>query len=214
MRAARMCFSALGIMVSVALVLGACAKRIDRTTTGGNATAGWNTESASPSPSSEPEPILQGDLLANPYSYGDGFIRFDPPPSNYSPSISAASALAAFEATGLYGGNLQGKSRQEFLADYRGYEGATSVSSVSGDLQPSAQMPAWVILYESVPDSVSGAGCAKSSESCPSAPVVLHDIIAIVDADTGMVEQVTSDLPDQTPQGPPTSQQAKPSGEA
>jgi len=73
----------------------------------------------------------------------------------------------------------------------------------SGQLKPNIdQQPVWVIRYENVPDSPSGTGGVASSPGTGTA-VFLHDIVAIVNADTDIVEEVDSDVPDQVVQGPP-----------
>ncbi len=66
----------------------------------------------------------------------------------------------------------------------------------------------WIIRYENVPDTPSGTGGVGGSAdatSTPSAVVFLHDIVAIVNVDTGVVEEVSSDLPDTVARGAPTA---------
>jgi hypothetical protein len=163
---------------------------------------------ASPTPSPEPEPAVQGDRLAAPYSYSGGFVHFGPPQDSYVPVVSAADALSAFEKTGLYSNELAGKTPTEFLASYTSYEGSEAVTA-SGQLMPNIdQQPAWVIRYENVPDTSSGTGGLVGSPGAGTV-VFLHDIVAIVDADTGVVEEVNSDVPDQVAQGPPQAHPQK-----
>lgn len=56
------------------------------------------------SPLVEPEPNIVSDRLDAPFTYDDGFLRFDPPPDGFSPAIMSSDAYQAFLDSGVYPG--------------------------------------------------------------------------------------------------------------
>jgi hypothetical protein len=71
----------------------------------------------------EPQPNIVSDRLAAPFTYDDGFLRFDPPPDEFSPAIMSSDAYQAFLDSGVYPGVSQISTPQFFLAAFTTYGG-------------------------------------------------------------------------------------------
>lgn len=155
------------------------------------------TRSVGAATTPEPEPATSADRLASPFTYDDGFTRFDPPPAAAQPTINSVDAVAALARTGLYADELAGKRPLSFLASYTSFGDATPGGD--GSLIP-AQPPVlvWVVRYEGVLDS-----------SSLSSTKVSHDIVAIVDAANGTLDDVMSGLPDLQAAGIPRAHPSK-----
>ena len=142
---------------------------------------------------SEAEPQVQAGRLAAPFTYDDGQLALDSVPAAFEPTVQLPAALAAFEATHLYADVVARQAPQTFLASMTDYSGGTLAAD--GTLLPrSAASIVWVIRYTGVTDAGSGPDEQETA---------IHDIVAYVDAESGVVEQVTSDLPDASALPPP-----------
>ncbi len=139
-------------------------------------------------PAAEAQPALSGGLLTHRFTYDHGMLDFQPPAGGMRPTVSRDDAVAAFMATGLYSGPISGAKPQVFLAAYTNHGAGTD--DAHGHLVLStSNRPVWVVRYVNIPDSPGGS-------SQDGAATVLHDIIALVDARSGQVLEVDSDLPD------------------
>jgi hypothetical protein len=139
------------------------------------------------------EPAIADERLTSPFNYDAGNLQLSPPSATYSATETSAAAVTAFEATGLYGDVLTGRTPEIFLAHYRRLGGGPSSSAPQWDVHD-----VWVVRYTSVPDQGTGAGFSSGGPTLsPSpSPSPLHDIVAFVDASTGKCLSVISDLPD------------------
>ncbi|HET7311679.1 MAG TPA: hypothetical protein VFJ17_10180 [Mycobacteriales bacterium] len=142
---------------------------------------------------SEAEPQIQAGRLAAPFTYDDGQLALDSVPSAFEPAVQLPAAVAAFEATHLYADVVARQTPQTFLASMTDYSGGT-LAADGTLLPPSAARIVWVIRYTGVTDAGSGPDEQETA---------IHDIVAYVDATSGVVEQVSSDLPDASALPPP-----------
>lgn len=135
-----------------------------------------------------------GTRTSNPTTYDAGTIRFDPAPVSYSPTVSAAAAYQAWATTGGYANAVQYSRPTVQLAAFTDYGQGTHTTNGQITLTH-VQEPVWVITFVNVPDAASGGAVARGE---PTAAVKkeLHNIVAIVDANTQTVIEVMSDLPD------------------
>lgn len=163
------------------------------------------------SPLSEPSPSIDSDRLVSPFTYDDGFLRFDPPADGYTPAITSAEAYQAFLDTGAYPGIEEYSEPEFFLAQVTTYgEGSESDEGLGIGYD---HVPVWVIRFINVPDDPAGPGDGPTEGDSPSPQTpVLQDVVIFVNADTGKALQLRSDRPDDVAQlSPPTAAPGKPS---
>jgi hypothetical protein len=139
---------------------------------------------------------IASNPIASSVTYNEGQIRFDPPAPTYVPIVSSSDAYQAFNSLGLYpeASTLSTPSFQ--LAKFTNY-GNGSIEPTGAINPVHSGQPVWVITFANVPDQASGGANVAGAETIP--PVtVLHNIVAIVDANSGTVLDVMSELPDST----------------
>jgi hypothetical protein len=124
--------------------------------------------------------------LTAPFTYESGLLQLRPLSDSYQPSVGSAVALKKFLDTGPYSEAVRRDTPTEFLASYSHY--------VGGSPSPEDE-PVWVIRYVKVPDVGAGPG---------DDPVELHDILVLVDSQTGQPLAVYSSVPDSTAMPPPS----------
>ena len=150
------------------------------------ATAPSTVPVTTPTPSS-----ASSNLLTSPITYGQGEWRFDPVPSGFAPDVSADAAYQSFKSTGPA---PNGSTPTMQLALYTAY--GEGIAGPDGQVLLShVKQPVWVITYTNVPTSASGGG-GIAGEPFTSPPIVLHNIVGIVDARTGQNLSELDALPD------------------
>jgi hypothetical protein len=141
-----------------------------------------------------PEPSSTSpSLLTSPVTYGQGECRFDPVPNGFVPDVSADSAYNIFRSAGSA---PSGSTPTIQLALYTAY-GEGTAGPDGQVLLFHVRQPVWVITYTNVPSSASGGG-SIAGEPFTSPPVVLHNLVGIVDAHTGQNLSELDALPDPT----------------
>jgi hypothetical protein len=136
---------------------------------------------------------ISSSLLTSPVTYGQGEFRFDPVPSGFAPDVSADSAYNIFRSAGSA---PSGSTPTIQLALYTAY-GEGTAGPDGQVLLFHVRQPVWVITYTNVPSSASGGG-SIAGEPFTSPPVVLHNLVGIVDAHTGQNLSELDALPDPT----------------
>jgi hypothetical protein len=132
--------------------------------------------------------------LALSTTYGGGQVRFDPPPPTFAPTITASQAYAAYTKTGLYPDAPTYSTPTIRLASYTDYGSGTA--NASGAIVPSnVQRRVWMITFTNVPD-VASVGASAPGQPTSSAKPVLHSIVVVVDATSGVATDLFSGIPD------------------
>ena len=151
----------------------------------------------------EPAPVITNNRLTAIFSYDAGMVGFAPAPTSAQPSLTQAQAYAAFQASGLYSTASSYSAPQIFFALYTNYGQGTETST--GLAPTHVREPVWVVRFTNVPDSASGAGGSSGSPTSTGGVEVPHDIIAVIDDSTGVLQDVYSDLPDPQPVASPAA---------
>lgn len=147
------------------------------------------------SASSPASSTVTASPMSQKMSYGGGVYEMDPPaaagsasPTTGGSQVTAQQAFDSFSQTGLYSYASNYSKPIVQLGVFT--DSGQGSPNADGSMTPSiSNRSAWFITYHNVPDSNAGPGTGP--------PVtVLHDIVAVVDANTGVCLEVLSGLPD------------------
>lgn len=161
---------------------------------GCGATTAADPEASVATASSAPSATLDvvNGALKSPASFAEGDFYLTPPDG--SPSITSEAAAKAFATTEVESAEAAtAKSSSVFLADWTDF---SSVQPSAGAAPAAPSELVWVVYFQDAAIAANGpAGVAGHPVS--SAPTSDEDILAFVDAKTGVLLKVVVTMPDE-----------------
>jgi hypothetical protein len=136
-----------------------------------------------------------GGVLESPVTYDKGIKRFDPiSPNSPPPPVDEKQATSAFEKTGVDAKVIQNVAVQTFLSEYTDF--GQSATLDGKELKYDHRL-SWVIRYPNAITGDVGMGAPGTEGASPSKQVAVpHDVVAIVDAESGVCLEILNDVPD------------------
>lgn len=187
--------SALAAVGIAAVTLCSCASR---------ARGGAGEPSASTT--AAPPPQYEVGKLQALQTFEDGAIRLSPPSPGQGSKTTASDAFATYLKTNLYVDKVSGRTATIYAASLTSYAASDQVDAESGVLLPDTEnKPVWAIEFTDVRDQATPAGQTDGASMSASPTNSLHDIVVLVDSDTGKALTLISAPPEDPPSPIPTA---------